>query len=196
MLSTGANAAFTATGGGTVDVCGGTVNRRPARQHDHHDDRHRAQRGEHHHRRQRADVPQHLGQRRRRTASCSTNTGATAGLTVTGTGTAGSGGTIQNITNRGASFINAVNISLTDMNFINANTTDGGKLDGVISGNTDENAAINLQNVTQVDLTDLVIDGTVQHGINGSNVTDLDITARPFRTPVTRSGSRTSISGI
>ena len=87
-----------------------------------------------------------------------------------------SGGTIQNITNRGASFINAVNVSLTDMNFTNANTTDGGKSDGVIGSNTDENAAINLQNVTQVDLTDLVIDGTAQHGINGSNVTDLDIT--------------------
>ncbi len=61
------------------------------------------------------------------------------------------------------------------MNFTNANTTDGGNSDGVIGSNTDENAAIHLQNVTQVDLADLVIDGTVQHGINGSNVTDLDI---------------------
>ena len=103
-------------------------------------------------------------------------TGTNAGLTVTGTGPAGSGGTIQNITTRGASFINAVNVSLTDMNFTNANTTDGGTSDGVIGSNTDENAAINLQNVTQVDLADLVIDGTAQHGINGSNVTDLDIT--------------------
>jgi VCBS repeat-containing protein len=103
------------------------------------------------------------------------DTGTTAGLTVSGTGATGSGGTIQNITNRGASFINAINIALTDMNFTNANTTDGGNSDGVIGSNTDENAAIHLQNVTQVDLTDLVIDGTVQHGINGSNVTDLDI---------------------
>ena len=103
-------------------------------------------------------------------------TGASAGLTVTGTGPAGTGGTIQSITNRGASFINAVNISLTDMNFLNANTSDGGNSDGVIGSNTDENAAIHLQNVTQVDLADLLIDGTVQHGINGSNVTDLDIT--------------------
>jgi large repetitive protein len=103
------------------------------------------------------------------------DTGATAGLTVSGTGGAASGGIIQNITNRGASFINAVNVSLTDMNFINANTTDGGNSDGVVGSNTDENAAIHLQNVTQVDLTDLLIDGTVQHGINANNVTDLDI---------------------
>ena len=35
------------------------------------------------------------------------NTGSLAGLTVTGSGSAGSGGTIQNISARGASFINA-----------------------------------------------------------------------------------------
>ncbi len=39
------------------------------RQHHHDDDRHGAERGQHHHRRERADVPQHLGERRVRTAS-------------------------------------------------------------------------------------------------------------------------------
>ena len=102
-------------------------------------------------------------------------TGSAAGLTVTGTGSAGSGGTIQNITNRGASFINAVNTTLTGMNFTNANTTDGATSDGVIGGNTDENAALYLQGVTQVDLVNLAINGAAQHGINGNNVTDLDI---------------------
>ena len=61
------------------------------------------------------------------------------------------------------------------MNFTNANTTDGATSDGVIGGNTDENAALYLQGVTQVDLVNLVIDGAAQHGINGNNVTDLDI---------------------
>ena len=61
------------------------------------------------------------------------------------------------------------------MNFTNANTTDGATSDGVVGGNTDENAALYLQGVTQVDLINLVIDGAVQHGINGNNVTDLDI---------------------
>ena len=63
------------------------------------------------------------------------------------------------------------------MNFTNANTTDGATSDGVVGGNenTDENGAIHLQNVTQVDLIGLSINGTVQHGINGNNVTDLDI---------------------
>ena len=105
------------------------------------------------------------------------NTGSSGGLSVKGTGSAGSGGTIQNITNRGASFVSAVNISLSWMNFTNANTTDGALSDGVVGGNenTDENGAIHLQGVTQVDFANLNINGTVQHGINGNNVTDLDI---------------------
>jgi uncharacterized repeat protein (TIGR01451 family) len=104
-------------------------------------------------------------------------TGSSGGLSVKGTGSAGSGGTIQNITNRGASFINANNISLAYMNFTNANGTDGALSDGVVGGNenTDENGAIHLQGVTQVDFTNLNINGAVQHGVNGNDVTDLDI---------------------
>jgi hypothetical protein len=122
------------------------------------------------------------------------DTGTTAGLTVSGTGGAGSGGTIQNITNRGASFVNAINISLSDMNFTNANTTDGATSDGSTAGNqnTDENGAIHLQGVTQVDLTDLVITTTAQHGINGNNVTDLDIT----NATITATGNEVWESGI
>ena len=105
-------------------------------------------------------------------------TGSSGGLTVTGTGTTGSGGTIQNTTTRGASFVNAAHLALSWMNFANANTTDGATSDGVVGGNenTDENGAIHLVDVTDVDLTNVVIDGAVQHGINGNNVTDLDLT--------------------
>ena len=74
----------------------------------------------------------------------------------------------------GASFINAVNISLTSMNFTNANMADGVTSNGVIGNNVGETAP-SLQNVTQVDLVGLSIDGAAQHGINGNNVTDLDI---------------------
>jgi large repetitive protein len=44
------------------------------------------------------------------------NTGSTAGLTVTGTGSAGSGGTIQNTTGHGISLTSTRNVSLTRMN--------------------------------------------------------------------------------
>jgi hypothetical protein len=101
-LSTGANNAFTATNGGTVTVGG--------QQHDRDDDRHRIERREHEYRAERPHVPQHCGERGANGIilnSTGTTAGVNGGLTVTGTGTAGSGGTIQNIANRGASFINA-----------------------------------------------------------------------------------------
>jgi hypothetical protein len=107
------------------------------------------------------------------------NTGANAGLTVNGTGSAGTGGTIQNISTRGASFISARNISLNWMNFTNANTTNGAASDGTVGGNenTDENGAIHLATAVNVALSNIVISGTtVQHGINGNNVTNLDLT--------------------
>lgn len=106
------------------------------------------------------------------------NTGALGGLTVTGVGvTAGSGGTIQNISARGISVINARNVTLSNMNLINANTLDGAVSDGTFGGseNTDENGAIFLQNATNISLTNLLVDGTEQHGIVGNVVTNLDI---------------------
>ena len=98
-------------------------------------------------------------------------------FTVTGTGAAGTGGTIQNITTRGASFINASNISLTNMNFTNASQNDGPTApDGVVGGNSDENGAIHLQAAANVALTGVTITTTAQHGINGNGVRNLDLT--------------------
>jgi hypothetical protein len=84
------------------------------------------------------------------------DTGTTAGLTVSGNGTAGSGGTIQNITNRGASFINAVDIDLDGVNFSNAGTVNGADPTVATSGcgdldagnNLSCNAAVHVVNVT------------------------------------------------
>ena len=105
------------------------------------------------------------------------NNNPTGSFTVTGTGAAGTGGTIQNITTRGASFINASNISLTNMNFTNASQNDGPTApDGVVGGNSDENGAIHLQAAANVALTGVTITTTAQHGINGNAVRNLDLT--------------------
>jgi hypothetical protein len=105
------------------------------------------------------------------------NTGS-GGLTVTGTGTTdGSGGTISSTTDRGASFIGASNISLSNMNFTNAGTTD---LDADNSGlstgdNLATNAAIHLQTVTTVNLDNINISGGAEQGINGNTVANFTL---------------------
>jgi hypothetical protein len=103
---------------------------------------------------------------------------ANGSFTITGTGTTdGSGGTIQNTTNRGASFISASNITLNNMNFTNAGTSD---LDANNSGlstgdNLDTNAAIHLQSVTTVTLDNLNISGGAEQGINGNTVANFTL---------------------
>ncbi|HEX2052537.1 MAG TPA: hypothetical protein VHJ78_02270, partial [Actinomycetota bacterium] len=102
--------------------------------------------------------------------------GSAGSMSVTGTGPSGSGGTIQNIANRGASFINARNITLSDMNFTNANQNDGATPDGLPGSNGDENGAVHLDAAVNVALTDIAITTTAQHGINGVGVRNLDLT--------------------
>ena len=102
-------------------------------------------------------------------------TGSSGGLTVTGTGTTdGSGGTIQNTSGRGAAFISTAAISLSNMNFTSAGTSD---LDADNSGlstgdNLATNAAIHLQTVTGATLTNLNITGGAEQGINGNAVSN------------------------
>lgn len=83
------------------------------------------------------------------------------------------GGTISNISQRGASFVNATNISLKDMPFTNANTSDAGGAgvcDYATTGSC--NAAIYLSSVNTVTLDNVDITGTtVEQGINGVSVT-------------------------
>ncbi|MCG8406617.1 MAG: hypothetical protein MI923_15590, partial [Phycisphaerales bacterium] len=102
------------------------------------------------------------------------NTGS-GNFTVAGTGADGSGGTIQNKTGNGASFINAANISLSDMNFTDCATANGpGPCGTNVTGNTGCNAAIFLQNVTGVMLDNInTLRG--QYGINGNNVTTFSL---------------------
>jgi hypothetical protein len=111
------------------------------------------------------------------------NTGTTAGthggLTVTGTATTdGSGGIIQNTTGRGASFITARSVSLSNMTFTNAGTTD---LDATNAGlstgdNLDTNAAIHLVTVPgSTALTNVDITGGAEQGINGNTVANFSL---------------------
>ncbi|MBZ9757777.1 hypothetical protein LB524_21045, partial [Mesorhizobium sp. ESP6-5] len=98
------------------------------------------------------------------------------GLTVTGIGTtAGSGGTIQN-TAQGALFTSTKNLSLSNMNFTNANTGNGtlNNIDGP-TFNSAAQAAINMSGVATATFTNLNLNGGVQVGINGQNVSNLTI---------------------
>lgn len=105
-------------------------------------------------------------------------TGSAGGLFVTGSGSSdGTGGTIQNTTGRGASFISASNISLKNINFTNASTSD---LDADNSGlstgdNLVTNASIHLQSVTTVTLDNLNISGGAEQGINGNAVSGFSL---------------------
>ncbi|MGZ5431563.1 MAG: tandem-95 repeat protein [Thermoanaerobaculia bacterium] len=105
------------------------------------------------------------------------DTGSVGGLTVTGVGvTAGSGGTIQNTSARGASFINAAQIALSNMNFTNAATANGAPCSALSLGNNAGcNAAIHLDGVSGVALDRLVVNGSMQQGINGRNVTGFSL---------------------
>ncbi|MFN7938359.1 MAG: Ig-like domain-containing protein [Bryobacteraceae bacterium] len=99
---------------------------------------------------------------------------STGSFMVAGTGTAGTGGTIQNTTTRGASFITTRNVTLKSMNFTNAATSDfPAAPTGLSLGvNTADNAALHLQVVFNATLDGLVVNGSAEHGINGHNVTD------------------------
>lgn len=104
-----------------------------------------------------------------------TNTGAAGGLSVTGTGVAdASGGAISNITGRGVAATGAANLSLKNMTFANANTTDaaGGC---TASDNAGCNAAVYLNNVTGVLLDNVDIGATSQNGINMKEVSNFQL---------------------
>ncbi|MES2796828.1 MAG: Ig-like domain-containing protein, partial [Bacteroidota bacterium] len=111
------------------------------------------------------------------------STGGTKGISVNnstgsfqilGTGTTnGSGGTISTKSARGAEFVNCTNVTLKNMAFTSASTTNGST---VASDNSGHNAAIHLGTVTGATLTNIQISGTTaQHGINLNNVSTLAI---------------------
>ncbi len=130
-----------------------------------------------------------------------TNTSGTFAVNGTGT-TAGSGGVIQNITNRGASFIDANGITLKNINFTNVGTTNGadpnnslstcGSLANTQGGNAGCNAGIHMNGVVGATFDRLVLNGGVQQGINGNNVTTFALS----NSSVLNFGNETRESGI
>lgn len=99
----------------------------------------------------------------------------TGSFEVTGTGaTDASGGTISNITQRGVQFSNSTNVTLKNMTFTNANTVDGGVCGA--ADNSGCNGAIHLNAVTNVDLDNIDINGTVEQGLNIRNTSGLSLT--------------------
>jgi len=106
----------------------------------------------------------------------STGTAAgNGGLSVTGTGnTPGSGGTIQNISARGGEFITTKALSLKNINFTNANTSDGGTCTDLSTAAC--NAVIYLNSVATVALDDINVSGTTsQEAINGLSVSNFTL---------------------
>jgi hypothetical protein len=123
-----------------------------------------------------------------------TSSDTAGGFTVTGTGTtAGTGGTISSMTAHGASFTTASRVTLKNMNFTNAATTNGASCGSLLSlGNGGCNAPVHLSGVTNVTLDKLAISGSVQQGINGLNVTNLDLK----NSTITGVGDATDDNGI
>jgi len=101
----------------------------------------------------------------------------TGSFAVTGSGAAGTGGTIQNTSARGAQFTNTGSVSLSFMNFTNAATTNGDTAatcgDALNGTNLNCNAAIHAATVSGLSLTNVVVNGSAQIGINGNGVSNL-----------------------
>lgn len=97
-------------------------------------------------------------------------------FTVTGTGSAGSGGTIQGCTARGARFQNAAGVSLSWMTFSNDGTNQDAAVtcgDALNGTNTNCGAGIDFQTVAGASLSNVTVSGGGQIGINGNSVTNL-----------------------
>jgi hypothetical protein len=127
-------------------------------------------------------------------------TGASGGLTVTGTGSAGTGGTIQNVVNRGVSAISTNSLSLSYMNFTNDGTVNGADptvatstCGDLITGSTTGcNAAIHMDGVSGVTLDNLSVSGGAQEGINGNNVTNMTLS----NSTIQNAGDQTREDGV
>jgi len=118
---------------------------------------------------------------------------STGSFQVLGTGTtAGSGGTIQNIANRGAEFISCTNVTLKNMNFTNANNSSSVCASPAVD-NSACNGAIHLKSVTGVTLDNIAITGTNNAtGININNVTTFSLA----NSTLTGCGSNTANSEV
>ena len=101
-------------------------------------------------------------------------------ISVTGIGSInGSGGTIQNNNTNGIFIQNTNNVFLNNMNFTNATDESVGCNAGVAGVTGNCNAAIEINNVSNINLINITIDGngdaSDELGIFGQNVTNFDM---------------------
>jgi hypothetical protein len=99
-------------------------------------------------------------------------------LSVTGTGSAGTGGTIQNTTGSGIQATNTRSLTLSFMNMANANTTDGAAQGaGCDTSNVSLcNGSIDLTTISNgVSLSTISISGGNEMGIVGSGIVGLNV---------------------
>jgi len=106
------------------------------------------------------------------------------------------GGTISNQTTAGLKATSATNISLSNMTFTNAATTNGDTAANCsnISGgsNLTCNAAIYLASVSGASFSNVTVDGSAQVGINGTSVSNFSLT----NSEVKNAGNELGESGI
>ncbi len=105
----------------------------------------------------------------------------TGTFTINGISTTnGTGGTIQNIATRGASFISATNITLKNMAFTNANTVDAGLGMCDYASALNCNGALYMRNITTLVLDNVDVNGAQEQGLNGDNITTMTVTGCSF----------------
>ncbi|WP_343618392.1 Ig-like domain-containing protein [Flavobacterium sp.] len=117
---------------------------------------------------------------------------------VTGSGTtAGSGGTIQNISDRGAEFITCANITLRNMNFTNANTSSVIVSDPE-DDNSNSNGALHFKNISGgVTLENISVSGiTNSVGINLNNVNNFVLNNSTLSNCGSANGGNPYVGGI
>ena len=103
------------------------------------------------------------------------NTGSQGGLTVTGTGTAGTGGSIQNAASDGVRLSGTRNVTLNHLTISSSAASVSGSACGADLA-TNCSAAVDMYNAANVTLNGLAISGSRQMGISGYLVNGLTIT--------------------
>lgn len=126
------------------------------------------------------------------------NSTGTGPFKVVGTGTtAGSGGTIQATTTRGAEFVSASNITMKNMNFTNnaQSVQDTPATCANLGAGTNLNcsASIHMASVTGIALDNVDVNGSSQVCVNGNNVTTFSMTNG---SKVRNCGTETSENGM
>lgn len=107
--------------------------------------------------------------------------------------TAGSGGTIQNISNNGIELRQTDFVSISNLNLTNANTTDNCGTEAYDeTGGENCRGAIYMNDVQHVLFDNIAINGTAEQGITGVDVTHLQV----LNSSIVNAGNSIAESGI